>query len=55
MNDITKAIASAVAGGLIGWCSNALTLQGRVDAIEKGLARVEVGLQQLVNQRMAQR
>lgn len=37
----TKALLAAIAGGLIGWTANALTLVGRVDALEKGVQRIE--------------
>lgn len=41
---IMKAVAAAVAGGLVGWTSSALTLTGRVTAIEQSLARIEARL-----------
>lgn len=44
MNDLTKAVAAVVAGGVIGWVANALTLVGRVSAIEASLTRIEARL-----------
>lgn len=38
---VLKAIAAAVVGGIIGWSANALTLTGRVSAIEATLSRIE--------------
>lgn len=37
----SKAIAAALAGAVIGWAGNALTLAGRVTAIEASLMRIE--------------
>ena len=48
---IIKAVAAAGAGAVIGWTVNALTLSPRVEAIEKGLQRVETTLQVLTTQR----
>ena len=36
-----KAAAAALIGAAIGWGGNALTMGGRVEAIEKGQARIE--------------
>lgn len=38
---VIKAVAGAVVGVLLGWSANALTLGGRVEAIEKSVARIE--------------
>ncbi|MBP6899528.1 MAG: hypothetical protein KBC73_05535 [Burkholderiaceae bacterium] len=38
---ILKAGAAAAAGMLVGWAGSALTLAGRVDAIERTLQRIE--------------
>lgn len=38
---IGKAIAAAVVGGLVTWTAAALTLTGRVTAIEQSLLRIE--------------
>lgn len=40
----TKAIAAGLAGALFGWFSHALTLGGRVSAIEQSLVRIEARL-----------
>ena len=45
-----KAVAAALAGALAGWVGNALTLVGRVDAIEKSLVRIEQRLDVQVHQ-----
>jgi len=44
VNELSKALAGVVAGGLIGWMANALTLVGRVTAIEQSLVRIEARL-----------
>lgn len=44
MNDLVKAIGGTVAGIVIGWTANALTLAGRVTAIEQSLVRIEARL-----------
>lgn len=38
---ILKVGGAAVFGAVVGWGGNALTMGGRVDAIEKGQARIE--------------
>lgn len=38
---MVKAAISAGAGAVIGWGANSLTLNGRVDAIEHSLQRIE--------------
>lgn len=42
---IIKAIAAALAGAAISWVASALTLTGRVEAIEKSLARIEARME----------
>lgn len=45
MNDaLQKALAGAIAGALFGWTASALTLSGRVTAIEQSLIRIEARL-----------
>lgn len=39
-----KALATGVAGAIIGWAANGLTLAGRVSAIEQSLVRIEAVL-----------
>lgn len=45
---VLKVAVSALLGAGIGWAANALTLAGRVDAIERGQARIEAQLDRLV-------
>lgn len=45
---ILRSLAAAAAGALITWASLALTQQGRVSALEAGLARIEMRLDQLL-------
>lgn len=40
-DQVNKAIAGAIVGALLGWTGNALTLGGRVSAIEQSLIRIE--------------
>jgi len=49
-DNIIKAVAAAAAGGLVGWAANALTLGGRVEAVEKSLQRVESRLEVIIVQ-----
>ncbi len=44
MDAVAKAVATAVVGVLMGWTASALTLVGRVDAIEASQARIEAQL-----------
>jgi hypothetical protein len=41
---LVKAVAGAVLGLVVGWGGNALTLSGRVSAIEASLVRIEARL-----------
>lgn len=41
MNDLATKAGLAVLGIVIGWSGNALTLTGRVDAIERAVQRIE--------------
>lgn len=45
---MSKAAITALVGAAIGWGANALTLAGRVGAIEQGQARIESRLDQLI-------
>lgn len=50
MNDgLIKVIGSALAGVLLGWGANALTVVGRVAALEVGQTRVEGKLDRLLD------
>lgn len=52
---IIKAVAGTVAGVVLGWAAStmttALTLVGRVAAIEAGQARIEAALVQLMSRK----
>ncbi len=47
--DMLRAAISGAAGLAIGWTVQALTLGGRVDAIEAGQARIETMVVQLLH------
>lgn len=51
---IIKGIAGAVAGALLTWTASALTLTGRVAAIEASQARIESMVVQLVAHKATQ-
>lgn len=48
--DLARAIVAAAAGTFIGWAGSALTLSGRVQAIEATLQRIETRLDATVTQ-----
>lgn len=48
MDAIVKAVIGAVAGSVIGWAATALTLVGRVSAIEASQARIEQTMVQVL-------
>ena len=48
-----KAIAVGLLGAALGWGGAALTLSGRVDAIERGLLRIEAQLDRIADTRGA--
>ncbi len=48
--DLTKAVIAAAAGAFMGWAGAALTLTGRVTAIENTLGRIEQRLDTYVIQ-----
>lgn len=48
MESVGKAIIGAVAGSVIGWAATALTLVGRVSAIEAGQSRIEQTMVQVL-------
>lgn len=50
MNELATKAGLAVLGVALGWAGNALTLQGRVAAIEAGQARIEQQVTLLVAQ-----
>lgn len=48
---VLTAIATGLAGAVLGWSANALTLAGRVSAIEAGMVRIEAHLDRLDGRR----
>lgn len=50
---IVSGVAVALLGAAVGWGANALTLVGRVDAVERGLQRIESQLERVLSQRGA--
>lgn len=48
---IVTGTAVAMLGAAVGWGANALTLGGRVDAVERGLQRIESQLERMLSQR----
>lgn len=46
---LMRAAVSALLGAGIGWAANAMTLAGRVDAIERGQARIEAQIDRLID------
>jgi hypothetical protein len=48
---IIRTIAAGAAGVVLGWSSNALTLGGRVDALEASIARLQTSVDLIAQQR----
>lgn len=46
-----KLLASLVTGMVVGWSASALTIAGRVDAVEKTLSRIESRLDSLASKK----
>jgi hypothetical protein len=46
---IVSGAAVAALGAAVGWGANALTLGGRVDAVERGMQRIEQQLDRLLS------
>lgn len=44
---LLKAIMGVIAGAVLGWSASAMTIAGRVDAVEKTLGRIETRLDEL--------
>lgn len=38
---VAKVVGGVVVGAVVGWSASALTIAGRVDAVEKTLSRIE--------------
>lgn len=51
--DMLRAVISGAAGLAIGWTAQALQLGGRVDAIERGQARIEAMIVQMLTLQQA--
>lgn len=49
--DMLRAAVGVLVGAGIGWAANALTLAGRVEAIEQGQARIEQRLDLLITKK----
>jgi hypothetical protein len=49
--DLARAIIAAAAGTFVGWAGSALTIGGRVTAMENTLARIEARIDSYVVQR----
>lgn len=45
---LAKAVMSLITGAVLGWSASALTIAGRVSAVEGSLSRIEQRLDQLV-------
>lgn len=50
---IIRTLAAGAAGAVIGWSANALTLGGRVDALESSIARLQTSVDLIAQQRRA--
>jgi len=50
---ILRTLAAGAAGAVLGWSANALTLGGRVDALESSIARLQQSVDMLALQRKA--
>lgn len=50
---LAKAVISAAAGTFVGWAGSALTISGRVDAMERTLQRIELRIDEAVIARTA--
>lgn len=48
---VAKVVGGVIVGAIVGWSASALTIAGRVDAVEKTLARIESRLDAAITQR----
>lgn len=48
---VAKVVGGVIVGAVVGWSASALTIAGRVDAVEKTLARIESRLDAAITQR----
>jgi hypothetical protein len=47
LEKIVMAVIGAVAGGMITWSTKALTIEGRLDGIERAVVRIERKLERM--------
>jgi hypothetical protein len=50
MRELLASIVSVLAGAVIGWSGQALTLSGRVEAIEKQVSEIHQDLRTFINE-----
>jgi len=48
---VAKVVGGVIVGAIVGWSASALTIAGRVDAVEKTLARIESRLDAVITKR----
>lgn len=48
---VAKVVGGVIVGAVVGWSASALTIAGRVDAVEKTLARIESRLDAAITKR----
>lgn len=48
---VAKVVGGVMVGAIVGWSASALTIAGRVDAVEKTLARIESRLDAVITKR----
>lgn len=48
---VAKVVGGVIVGAVVGWSASALTIAGRVDAVEKTLARIESRLDAVITKR----
>ena len=48
---VAKVVGGVIVGAVVGWSASALTIAGRVDAVEKTLARIEQRLDSVITKR----
>lgn len=48
---VAKVVGGVIVGAVVGWSASALTIAGRVDAVEKTLSRIEARLDAAITQK----
>ncbi len=48
---VAKVVGGVIVGAVVGWSASALTIAGRVDAVEKTLSRIEARLDSVITKR----